>query len=213
MRADVATQSQRHEGNPTIRLLRGFVSSWPVFVVVAGMALSGAGCSKKISAKTTPDVPGLAAPEPPPRVLAPVEPNLPSVAPTPETPRAPARAPSRPAQRPEPRATTPAPEPPKPEEAAPAPPPANPEPPRMLQTSPPAREDEAARHVRDVIGRASADLARVNLASLSRDERAQYDAARRFVQQAEDALKARNIVFAGTLAEKAATLAAVLLGR
>ena len=37
------------------------------------------------------------------------------------------------------------------------------------------------------------------------------DFTRRFIQQAEEALKSRNIVFAGKLADKAATMAAVLV--
>ena len=41
--------------------------------------------------------------------------------------------------------------------------------------------------------------------------RKQLEAARRFVQQAEEALKARNLAFAGKLADKAVTLAAVLV--
>ena len=35
--------------------------------------------------------------------------------------------------------------------------------------------------------------------------------ARRFMQQADDALKVRNVMFAGKLADKAATMAAVLV--
>jgi hypothetical protein len=51
----------------------------------------------------------------------------------------------------------------------------------------------------------------VNAGSLNADGRAQYDAARRFIQQAEEALKQRNVVFAGKLADKAATMASVLV--
>ena len=39
----------------------------------------------------------------------------------------------------------------------------------------------------------------------------QYEAARRFVQQSEDALKVRNLLYAGKLADKAAAMAAVLV--
>jgi hypothetical protein len=53
-------------------------------------------------------------------------------------------------------------------------------------------------------------LARLNPATLNADGRGQADAARLFLQQAEDALKARNVVYAGKLADKAATIAAVL---
>ena len=55
------------------------------------------------------------------------------------------------------------------------------------------------------------DIARVNVAMLSVDGRTQYDTARRFLQQADDALKSRNLVFAGKLADKAALMAAVLV--
>jgi hypothetical protein len=45
------------------------------------------------------------------------------------------------------------------------------------------------------------------------DARAQYDQSKRFTQQAEQALKDRNFVFAATLADKAAALAVELVGR
>jgi hypothetical protein len=67
--------------------------------------------------------------------------------------------------------------------------------------------------VRDVLVRATRDLGRVDYGKLSADGRAQYDQSKRFSQQAEQALKERNLVFATTLADKAATLAAQLLGR
>jgi hypothetical protein len=51
----------------------------------------------------------------------------------------------------------------------------------------------------------------VNYGSLTVDGKAQYDTARRFVQQSEDALRTGNLVFAGKLADKAATMASVLV--
>jgi hypothetical protein len=57
----------------------------------------------------------------------------------------------------------------------------------------------------------SRDLSRVNAATLNSDGRTEFDAARRFVQQSEDALKARNLVYAGKLADKASAMAAVLV--
>ena len=59
--------------------------------------------------------------------------------------------------------------------------------------------------------RATRNLQRVNYASLNADGRAQYDTARRFMHQADEALKTSNLVFAGKLADKAATMAAVLV--
>jgi stage V sporulation protein SpoVS len=59
--------------------------------------------------------------------------------------------------------------------------------------------------------KASRDLQRVNAGALNNDGRAQLAMARRFLQQADEALTVRNIVFAGRLADKAATMAAILV--
>jgi histone H3/H4 len=64
--------------------------------------------------------------------------------------------------------------------------------------------------VRDVLARAARDLGRVNVSRLSADGRTQYEQSKRFSAQAEEALKESNLVFAATLADKAATLAAEL---
>ena len=85
--------------------------------------------------------------------------------------------------------------------------------PRELRPASPARDAAAEKDVRDTLARAARDLGRVNYGRLSADARAQYDQSKRFTQQAEQALKDRNFVFAATLADKAATLAAELLGR
>ena len=63
------------------------------------------------------------------------------------------------------------------------------------------------------IGRASVALAKVTLATMSGDARMQYETARRFVDQAEGALTARNYMFAAYLADKAEALAKGLIGR
>ena len=52
--------------------------------------------------------------------------------------------------------------------------------------------------IRDLMGRAARDLSRVNANALNADGRSQFETARRFLQQAEEALKIPNIVFAGT---------------
>ncbi len=65
--------------------------------------------------------------------------------------------------------------------------------------------------IRELMARATRDLSRVNAASLNADGRVQAEAARRFLQQANEALKGRNVVFAGKLADKAATIAALLV--
>jgi hypothetical protein len=53
----------------------------------------------------------------------------------------------------------------------------------------------------------------VDYGRLNADARAQYDQSKRFMEQAQQALRDRNFVFAATLADKAATLAAGLSGR
>lgn len=163
-------------------------------------------CAAKAQVRTEAEVPLLDPPPPPPRVVAVYEPApepLPiTPAVEPATPvRPPARAP-RPEQKPE--AAVAAPEP---VEAV-----ARPQSgPSLTMTPTPGSESQTVAAIRDLLGRASRDLSRVNAASLNGDGRAQYDQARRFIEQAEDALKSRNVVFAGKLADKAATMAAVLV--
>jgi hypothetical protein len=110
--------------------------------------------------------------------------------------------PSRPEQKPDPAANSP-----EPVESAARPVPA----PSLTLTPTPGSESQTVAAIRDLLGRATRDLSRVNSASLNNDGRTQFDTARRFIQQAEEALKARNIVYAGKLADKAATMAAVLV--
>jgi hypothetical protein len=55
-------------------------------------------------------------------------------------------------------------------------------------------------------------LARLEYRRLSPEGRSQFDQARRFSDQAEEALRDRNLPYAATLADKAATLAAQLGG-
>ena len=69
------------------------------------------------------------------------------------------------------------------------------------------------RAIRERLTGASADLTRVDYGRLSVGARGQYDQAKRFIQQAEQAIKDQNLAFASTLADKAATLAADLAGR
>ncbi|HTM03552.1 MAG TPA: hypothetical protein VL173_08620 [Vicinamibacterales bacterium] len=71
----------------------------------------------------------------------------------------------------------------------------------------------AEKRVRDQLKKATNDLNRVDFKKLSNDGKAQYDQSKRFNEQAEQALKDRDYVFASTLANKAAALATELLGR
>jgi hypothetical protein len=177
-------------------------------------AVVASGCAKA-RAETAPDGPPLEMPAPPARVLAPVDQPLPATAAVPdppvEEPRAPARPPVR---RPN---GTPAeaearPEPPPPPAAAVTPPEPAPTETRELRPAPSNTAATAERGVRDLLTRAARDLNRVDYGRLSPDGRSQYEQSKRFSQQAEQALKDRNFVFAATLADKAATLATELLG-
>lgn len=163
------------------------------------------GCAAKAQVRSEVEVPLLDPPPPPPRVVADYsEPEpLPTVPPV-ETaaPAKPAPRPPRVEQRPEPTVATP-----EPIETVVRQSP----PPSLTLTPTPGSEAQTVSAIRDLLGRAARDLSRVNAGALSSDGRAQYDTARRFLQQSEEALKARNIVFAGRLADKAATMAAILV--
>lgn len=174
-------------------------------VAIVLLTASLGACAAKAQVRTEVEIPLLDPPPPPPRVVAVYTPEpepipiTPAVEPA--TPVRPPARPSRPEQRPEPTTA------PDPTEAVARPAPG----PSLTLTPTPGSESQTVAAIRDLLGRAKRDLARVNAASLNNDGRAQYDTARRFIEQAEDALLVRNIVFAGKLADKAATMAAVLV--
>jgi len=175
-----------------------------------------AGCAKA-QPETVPDGPPLAMPLPPARIFAPLEVPLeaaPAIPPedVPVTAEAPRATPRPPARRPAAAAqetrTEPEPAPP----AAVTAPPAAPDPSRELRPTTSVADAAAERQVRELLQRAARDLSRVDYRRLSNDGRSQYEQSKRFSDQAEEALKERNFVFAATLADKAATLAAQLGG-
>jgi outer membrane biosynthesis protein TonB len=176
------------------------------------LAVAGASACVKTKPVTVADGPPLAMPAPPNRVFAPPEEPIPVQTPPPEIADAepPKPAPRPPAQRrpptPPAEAARPEPEPP-PAPAAPAP-----EPARELRAASPAADAAAERQVRDLLLRASRALMKVDYRKLSNEGRSQYDQAKRFAEQADEALKERNFVFASTLADKAAVLASQLGG-
>src|SRR5581483_6984833 len=145
----------------------------------------------------------LDVPAPPPRDVEPTDAEAPPPVPLPSEPAR--NAPTRPRQQP-PREQPPPAEPPKAEE-----PPKTPA--TTLQTMPTNAEGEAERVIRATLQRATGDLSRVDYRALNADARNQYDPAKRIMRQAEDAVRAKNLVFAKNLANKAAALAAQLAGR
>ena len=182
----------------------GFAIAVVGLVVIAGCART-----KPVAA---PAVVALDVPPPPARVIStPPEPVAPVESTTVERP-APATRPSRAA-----RSTAARPEAPKPAEPghaepgsdgpASGTPEAAPAPAPLLRTPQTADESNAERRTNDVLGRAKQLLDRVNPATLGQQPRQQHETARRFVEQAQQALVERNYVLASYLADKAETLA------
>ena len=175
--------------------------------LVCGLAAAGSlGSCAKAQATASPAMPTLAPPDVPPRVVAEYQPDPPLPAePVSAEAVTPAPRPPRPARR----------ETPRPEAAADEPqgPPRRRRRRRLpaLALQMPGASAKADQSVRTLLARAARDLGRVDYQALDTDGRAQYETARRFMQQADDALKARNVMFAGKLADKAATMASVLL--
>jgi outer membrane biosynthesis protein TonB len=176
----------------------------PLAVVLA-LCAGGMGCAARAQAPVPePELPVLAPPPAPPRIVATyAEPEAPVPVEAP-----PLAEPSVPV-RPQPK---PVPPPPAPEPVAnnEEPPPA-PRPPALTLSPVPGTEAKTEASIRAMLSRVSRDLSRVNAPSLTADGRTQFDAARRFVEQSEEALKARNLVYAGKLADKASAMAAVLV--
>lgn len=198
-------------GNVRTSEWRGATQGWHRAAVVLALSALTAACAHT-QAKTVVEMPTLDMPSPPPRVVETPEPPPPAVIALPDdTPQNIRPRPATP-----PRAEAPRPAEPKPEAPAePAKPAEEPKPatPTTVQTAPTQREAEIERRVRGLIARTSSDLSRVDYKALNIDARNQYDTARRFAAQAEDALKAHNMAFANNLADKAAALAAQLAGR
>jgi hypothetical protein len=178
---------------------------------LAAVSLTSAACHRA-HAKTLPENPPLDVPGVPPREVEPIEVETPQPVPLPEEP---ARTPTprlRPTTRETPRPEQPRTETPKPEQPpVEAPKPEEPaKPPALLQTTPPNTEVDLERGIRATLTRAQTDLNRVDAGRLTADARVQYDTAKSFIRQADQAIRAKNLLFAKSVAEKAAVLAAQL---
>jgi hypothetical protein len=77
----------------------------------------------------------------------------------------------------------------------------------LLRTPQTADESNAEKRTTQVLGIASKLLDGVNMATLGQQARQQHETARRFVDQAKQALVEKNYVLASYLADKAETLA------
>ena len=183
-----------------------------LFVILT--AVSGAACVTARAA-THADRPALDVPDPPARVVAQVpspDPPLPALEVVDELPAG--AKPSSPT-----RTNKPAPKDPPKTEVKPDPPPTTEAPPPVQPPAPQLRMPEqgdagaASRQIRDSVERTRRSLGQINRASLNGRRQSAYDDAQLFVKQAEDALNAKNLVFARELADKAERLAKELLGR
>lgn len=172
-------------------------------------ALSAAACGGvQASQIVMPDAVPLAVPAAPSRVVVPAPPE-PVAAPPPETsapasnPPASSTNPSRPRQELTARPQNPPATPP----VAPAPA-ATPAAPTPLETS--SNPGALELSTRGLISSAEKSLDKIDVKSLSADGLAQYQTAKRFLTQAENALKVKNVVYAFQLADKANTIATLL---
>ena len=172
-------------------------------LLVGGLA---AGCSARAEPLMPTATPALNVPEPPVRYVLPTteQQTLPTPTEDPPSGSSPAAGSKPPVRTPNPRPAAPPPAEPPPPVPTPTPTPT----PAILLTS--ANTAEFEKRVR-----AQLDLARNNLAQVSRqalgtDAKAHYDWAKGFIRQADEALKVKNLIYAGLLADKAATLAALL---
>ncbi len=186
-----------------------------VAAVAAAIALPA--CARP-HAKAPSDAPPLSVPAAPPHEVEPIDQAAPPDIPLPNPPhRTPPRPTAQPPARPESRPEAPHVEAPKSETEPARPPDESPKPPATptgtLQTTPAGAEGEMERGIRALLRRAGDDLNHIDYRNLNADARTQYDTAKRFIRQAEDAIQAKNLVFAKNLADKAAGLAAQLAGR
>jgi hypothetical protein len=180
-----------------------------LFVVI--VSVSGAACITGRAA-TPAERPALEVPMPPSRTIPQLPPPESTPMPEPVEDLPSAAKPSSPVRNSRPPATRDAKETQKPEpKPETAPPPVDPAPPQP-QTPPlrmPSAGDTTAisRQVTDIIERTRRTLNGVDYGQLTAVRKKAYDDAKLFAQQAEDALKQSNLVFAKELADKAERLA------
>jgi|EndMetStandDraft_9_1072997.scaffolds.fasta_scaffold86829_1 outer membrane biosynthesis protein TonB len=187
---------------------------------LAGLSLAGSACAKKEAVVIPPPAP-LEVPVVPPRLVGPVmveEPELPPLEvpepkPTRPRPRPTAAKGDDPVVKvePPPDSTTKPNDPATPPPAAGTPAAAGPAP--LLRTPDTANDAEVSRQVRATLARAGDNLNKINYNGLNQGAKGQHDTARRFIAQAEDALKSKNLVFARYLADKAENISASLINR
>jgi hypothetical protein len=190
-------------------------------IALLGLIPMAGACASASAKGKAADRPAMNVPPPPPRVIEPTPEPPPE--PVGDLPSASGTSSPRPG-RPESRSASPKPEASKateakageaaPAEATPpvaASPPGTPPP--QLRTPQTADTDGAARNVQATVERANTMLGGVDYGPLSNNRKKAYNDAKRFIRQAEDALKRGNFAFAQGVATKAETLARELSGK
>ena len=86
-------------------------------------------------------------------------------------------------------------------------------PPPQLRTPETANSAQLAQQIREMVDRTRGILGKIDYGPLRNEHKKAYDDAKLFAGQAEDALKAKNLVFAKELADKAERLAKQLQDR
>jgi outer membrane biosynthesis protein TonB len=175
--------------------------------MLAVSAACSSGRAQVIEDKPTlvvPPVPARNIEPPPPVEPPPVDPPedpTPAVDPPPSKPKSAPRNETKPESKPEnpPEATS---------AAAPNPPPVAP-----LRTPTTPSGPEAARQVRESLARTDSILSRVDYQKLTGDRRANYDQAKSFMSQADEALKKEDVTLARSFADRAENIAKMLEAR
>ena len=189
------------------------------FLLLA-LLVPAAACASARAQTQPVEHPPMAVPPVPPRVIesppAVEPPPLEPVAEMPSAPVVPPRA--RPPQRDpakgnstDPKVEAKPPDVPTDPTTQPSAPVAPPVPPLRPQGS--AEGPEMARQVRETLDRARKMLDTIDIRTLSNERKVNYDTARDFIKQAEDAITQGKVVFAKNLADRAEQVAKELGGR
>jgi outer membrane biosynthesis protein TonB len=178
-----------------------------VLLLVALCGASLAGCASK-AIQAVEDHPALVVPPVPPRAIEPAPvPETPPAEPVVEPPPTPTTT-LKPTRTPRPATEKPEPKPAEvpPDTTAAAGPP-NPPPVPPLRTATTPSGPEAQRQVRDILERAATILTKVDYQKLSDDRRANYNSAKNYMQQADEALKKDDLTLARSFADRAENIA------
>jgi hypothetical protein len=185
-------------------------------LLAAALAIVSLTACTRAQAKVVLEPPRLDVPQPPPRVIEtvaadprPLPPELPAGAPADIPPAAPAPPANTAVARPE--SSRPQ-EPPRTEVSPPSEP-AGPKQAAPLRAVPAQQEVRLEAEIRKLMSTASSSLNRIDYQALPASERKQYDFAKSFIVEAESQLKAKNLTYARSLANTAATLARELSSR